>query len=157
MTAFGPVGYDNAIPAIAQLVEHLTVDYAEIRWSLARFRVAGLFCHSSLPPPLQTLSQCSFPAHTAFFCAGKPYRTFVQPPATSTDTVSRAACLPSTAVCTGRGGRIIGKSGAGILKNIHQKAMAKLKGLQLFFVFLFLKFEENELFPTINLRILQQT
>ena len=28
-------------PAIAQLVEHLTVDSAEIRWSLVRFRVAG--------------------------------------------------------------------------------------------------------------------
>ena len=27
--------------AIAQLVEHLTVEFAEIRWSLARFRVAG--------------------------------------------------------------------------------------------------------------------
>ena len=30
-----------AIPAIAQLVEHLTVDPAAIRWSLVRFRVAG--------------------------------------------------------------------------------------------------------------------
>jgi hypothetical protein len=28
-------------PAIAQLVEHLTVDSADIRWSLVRFRVAG--------------------------------------------------------------------------------------------------------------------
>ena len=28
-------------PAIAQLVEHLTVELAEIRWSLVRFRVAG--------------------------------------------------------------------------------------------------------------------
>ena len=28
-------------PAIAQLVEHLTVDPADIRWSLVRFRVAG--------------------------------------------------------------------------------------------------------------------
>ena len=28
-------------PAIAQLVEHLTVEIADIRWSLARFRVAG--------------------------------------------------------------------------------------------------------------------
>ena len=45
---------------IAQLVEHLTVDCAGIRWSLAQFRVAGFFCHTSclLPPP-QTLS----PAH----------------------------------------------------------------------------------------------
>ena len=41
-----PVGYLHVIPAIAQLVEHLTVDSAEIRWSLARFRVAGFFCHS---------------------------------------------------------------------------------------------------------------
>ena len=31
----------NEIPAIAQLVEHLTVDAADIRWSLVRFRVAG--------------------------------------------------------------------------------------------------------------------
>jgi hypothetical protein len=30
-----------SIPAIAQLVEHLTVDSADIRWSLVRFRVAG--------------------------------------------------------------------------------------------------------------------
>ena len=29
------------IPAIAQLVEHLTVDPADIRWSLVRFWVAG--------------------------------------------------------------------------------------------------------------------
>ena len=29
-------------PAIAQLVEHLTVELAEIRWSLVRFQVAGL-------------------------------------------------------------------------------------------------------------------
>ena len=28
-------------PAIAQSVEHLTVELAEIRWSLVRFRVAG--------------------------------------------------------------------------------------------------------------------
>ena len=28
-------------PAIAQLVEHLTVELAEIRWSLVQFRVAG--------------------------------------------------------------------------------------------------------------------
>ena len=28
-------------PAIAQLVEHLTVEKAAIRWSLVRFRVAG--------------------------------------------------------------------------------------------------------------------
>ena len=32
-------------PAIAQLVEHLTVELAAIRWSLVRFRVAGLFLH----------------------------------------------------------------------------------------------------------------
>ena len=31
-------------PAIAQLVEHLTVDAADIRWSLVRFRVAGFGC-----------------------------------------------------------------------------------------------------------------
>ena len=31
-------------PAIAQLVEHLTVELAEIRWSLVRFWVAGLAC-----------------------------------------------------------------------------------------------------------------
>ena len=40
--------HPHVIPAIAQLVEHLTVDCAEIRWSLARFRVAGLL--SSHPP-----------------------------------------------------------------------------------------------------------
>ena len=34
----------RAIPAIAQLVEHLTVDSAGIRWSLVRFRVAGFSC-----------------------------------------------------------------------------------------------------------------
>ena len=37
-----PASYPHVIPAIAQLVQHLTVDFAEIRWSLARFRVAGL-------------------------------------------------------------------------------------------------------------------
>ena len=31
-------------PAIAQLVEHLTVEVAAIRWSLVRFRVAGVRC-----------------------------------------------------------------------------------------------------------------
>ena len=35
-------------PAIAQLVEHLTVDYADIRWSLVRFRVAGALARTSL-------------------------------------------------------------------------------------------------------------
>ena len=35
-------------PAIAQLVEHLTVDYADIRWSLVRFRVAGTLARTSL-------------------------------------------------------------------------------------------------------------
>ena len=35
-------------PAIAQLVEHLTVEFAEVRWSLVRFRVAGLaHCHGT--------------------------------------------------------------------------------------------------------------
>ena len=33
--------YLTPTPAIAQLVEHLTVDSADIRWSLVRFRVAG--------------------------------------------------------------------------------------------------------------------
>ena len=32
-------------PAIAQLVEHLTVELAEIRWSLVRLRVAGFAWH----------------------------------------------------------------------------------------------------------------
>ena len=32
---------DHDKPAIAQLAEHLTVDLADIRWSLVRFRVAG--------------------------------------------------------------------------------------------------------------------
>ena len=36
-------GYPGVIPAIAQLVGHPTGDCAEIRWSLARFRVAGFF------------------------------------------------------------------------------------------------------------------
>ena len=35
---------DMILPAIAQLVEHLTVDAADIRWSLVRFRVAGFCC-----------------------------------------------------------------------------------------------------------------
>ena len=35
-------------PAIAQLVEHLTVDFAGIRGSLVRFRVAGLSADCSL-------------------------------------------------------------------------------------------------------------
>ena len=44
--------HPHVIPAIAQLVEHLTVDCAEIRWSLARFRVAGLF-YSHPPTPFK--------------------------------------------------------------------------------------------------------
>ena len=36
-----------AIPAIAQLVEHLAVDCAEIRWSLAGFRVGRIALLSS--------------------------------------------------------------------------------------------------------------
>ena len=65
----------QAIPAIAQLVEHLTVDCAEIRWSLARFRVAGLLC--SHPPGTSTgsvsavlfVSLSILPVHTAV-CRG---------------------------------------------------------------------------------------
>ena len=34
-------------PAIAQLVEHLTVGCAAIRWSLVRFRVAGFFTRTN--------------------------------------------------------------------------------------------------------------
>ena len=44
--------HPHVIPAIAQLVEHLTVDCAEIRWSLARFRVAGLL-YSHPPTPFK--------------------------------------------------------------------------------------------------------
>ena len=65
----------QANPAIAQLVEHLTVDCAEIRWSLARFLVAGLLC--SHPPGTSTGSVSTvlfvglriLPAHTAV-CRG---------------------------------------------------------------------------------------
>ena len=65
----------QAIPAVAQLVEHLTVDCAEIRWSLARFRVAGLLC--SHPPGTSTgsvsavlfVSLSILPVHTAV-CRG---------------------------------------------------------------------------------------
>ena len=67
--------WTHAIPAIAQLVEHLTVDCAEIRWSLARFRVAGLLC--SHPPGTSTGSVSTvlfvglsiLPVHTAV-CRG---------------------------------------------------------------------------------------
>ena len=38
--------YESTTPAIAQLVEHLTVDAADIRWSLVRFRVAGFLQES---------------------------------------------------------------------------------------------------------------
>ena len=31
-------------PAKIHLVEHLAVEFAEIRWSLVRFRVAGFAC-----------------------------------------------------------------------------------------------------------------
>jgi hypothetical protein len=34
----------RSIPTIAQLVEHLTVEFADIRWSLVRFRVVGFKC-----------------------------------------------------------------------------------------------------------------
>ena len=39
--------WPQAIPAIAQLVEHLAVDCAEIRWSLARFLVGRIALLSS--------------------------------------------------------------------------------------------------------------
>ena len=60
----------QAIPAVAQLVEHLTVDCAEIR-----FRVAGLLC--SHPPGTSTgsvsavlfVSLSILPVHTAV-CRG---------------------------------------------------------------------------------------
>ena len=39
--AEGPPRRQQLKPTIAQLVEHLTVEIAGIRWSLARFRVAG--------------------------------------------------------------------------------------------------------------------
>ena len=41
--AFKHPSYLHRKPAIAQLVEHLTVEIAGIRWSLVRFRVAGFF------------------------------------------------------------------------------------------------------------------
>ena len=55
--------WPHAIPAIAQLVEHLTVDCAEIRWSLARFWVAGLLCFLILlPPPQAAIELCCLSA-----------------------------------------------------------------------------------------------
>ena len=55
--------WPHAIPAIAQLVEHLTVDCAEIRWSLARFRAAGLLCSLiPLPPPQAAIELCCLSA-----------------------------------------------------------------------------------------------
>ena len=55
--------WPHAIPAIAQLVEHLTVDCAEIRWSLARFWVAGLPCSLILlPPPQAAIVLCCLSA-----------------------------------------------------------------------------------------------
>ena len=38
----------RSIPTIAQLVEHLTVEFADIRWSLVRFRVAGFNCLAAI-------------------------------------------------------------------------------------------------------------
>ena len=51
-------------PAIAQLVEHLTVDSADIRWSLVRFRVAG-FCVE------QSLTALSAPGPVSVVAASK--------------------------------------------------------------------------------------
>ena len=65
----------QAIPAIAQLVEHLTVDCAEIRWSLAQFRVAGLLCSHPAGTSTGSVSSVLFvslsilPVHTAV-CRG---------------------------------------------------------------------------------------
>ena len=68
--------HPHVIPAIAQLVEHLTVDCAEIRWSLARFRVAGLL-YSHPPTPFKgnvsvcgAVGPCILPVCTPMFqCA----------------------------------------------------------------------------------------
>ena len=49
----------TVIPAIAQLVEHLTVDFAGIRGSLVRFRVAGLLCGLSMLINIMSLPQSS--------------------------------------------------------------------------------------------------
>ena len=81
------VAWAQAIPAIAQLVEHLTVDCAEIRWSLARFRAAGLLC--SHPPGTSTGS-----VSTVLF-------------------VSLSILPVHTAVWEGLGGQYFGKCGAG--------------------------------------------
>ena len=58
------------MPAIAQLVEHLTVDFAGIRGSLVRFRVAGLLLSSQLllvERGLRTVSTACVLAGTEFF------------------------------------------------------------------------------------------
>ena len=57
--------YPHVIPAIAQLVEHLTVDCAEIRWSLASV-TSLILLHLQALSPVQL-------AHTAV-CRGREAR-----------------------------------------------------------------------------------
>ena len=59
------------IPAIAQLAEHLTVGHAEIRWPLARFRVAG---HTAMQCPSRVKLALQFgrPRCCCCECLGKP-------------------------------------------------------------------------------------
>ena len=87
------------LPAIAQLVEHLTVDAADIRWSLVRFRVAGFGCQVF---QLRSGSCCTACAYfwIAFFSSlteqtayqGKEGIEPCMPPNLNID-VSSSACL----------------------------------------------------------------
>ena len=55
--------WPHAIPANSSVGRVLTVDCAEIRWSLARFRVAGLLCSLILlPPPQAAIELCCLSA-----------------------------------------------------------------------------------------------
>ena len=90
---------DKILPAIAQLVEHLTVDAADIRWSLVRFRVAGFGCQVF---QLRSGSCCTACAYfwIAFFSSlteqtayqGKEGIEPCMPPNLNID-VSSSACL----------------------------------------------------------------
>ena len=94
------MGYPHVILAIGQLVEHLTVDCAEIRWSLPGSIPGG---RTALPLQSPASSAVSLPivlasqgkgARRLVSSAGKPYRL---PPCQTLSPVHLACPIPLSA------------------------------------------------------------
>ena len=92
-------------PAIAQLAEHLTVNFADIRWSLVRFRVAGHCAKKKMSYPLTTCttSKVSENLASAFISALNVYqndRALVGPPAIIVERRVRHIVTACFATCS---------------------------------------------------------